>query len=787
MSRSFLLWAAGVVGPAFVAFAIWLAAGWGGPATVLAVSDIGLLLAGAFATACAAWTARSSRGRQRQAWSVLTVALACFLFGDVLWAFYELVLGWESAPFPSPADIGYLLFPVAACLALILLPIGSTGQSEFRLVIDGVMVAGSLFAIFWAIGLDDLFRAGDRSWLAFAVSAAYPLTDVVLLTVALLVLTRARKGQRACVSVFTLAIASMAVSDGAYLFLNAEDAYVSGNPIDIGWVAGLLLLGGAAMIGSRSTYAELGLAQAPSRTSLWLPYLPVPFAAVCIALSPTTAPVVVAALLLVSAVLARQFIIADENRRLLVEVSEHAFRDPLTGLANRALLQDRLAHAVALQHRDDRDIAVLVLDLDDFKLVNDSLGHPTGDALLRAVGERIVSCVRAGDTVARVGGDEFAILIEDGPELPLIVAHRIFDAFDDPFVIDDHDLFMRPSMGVSATTTTTGGDVRGSAEILLKQADLAMYAAKRSQHGGVHAFTPDMQLIDVREIDPPRDRNASGRRNGSAGLQLFAQLRRAIDKGELSLVYQPKFTIASGRIAGVEALVRWEHPQRGLLQPRDFLPLARQNGLMGAVTEAVLDRAVRDATQWSAQGADIPFAVNLFPPSLEDLELPDRIMWVLATRGLTAECLTVEITEDFLLGNTRRTLQVLETLRGLGIRVAIDDFGSGYSALSYLRELPIDELKLDRHFVAPILEDDRAEAIVRAVIDLTHELGIVCVAEGVENAATAARLADLGCDTIQGNYCCPPVSAAEVLGIRPLPPAGAVATMFSGAKAFEER
>ena len=208
-----------------------------------------------------------------------------------------------------------------------------------------------------------------------------------------------------------------------------------------------------------------------------------------------------------------------------------------------------------------------------------------------------------------------------------------------------------------------------------------------------------------------------------------------------------------------------------MLLPGQFLPLARRNGLMGAVTDAVLHRAVGEAAQWRAEGTDMAFAVNLFPPSLADQKLPDRIVAILARRGLDPSCLTVEITEDFLLHNTRNTVHVLETLRERGIRVSIDDFGSGYSALSYLRNLPVDELKMDRHLVAPILEDARAEAIVRAVIDLTHELGMTCVAEGVENAATADRLAAFGCDVMQGNHCSLPVSAAEVLELGARAPA----------------
>lgn len=765
MSRSRFYLTCGALGIAFIVFAAWLIGEWGGPSTVVIVSNVGTLLAGGFAATCAGITARSSHGRQRQAWSALTVALTGWFFGDAIWVYYELVLA-VGTPFPSPADAGYLLFSIAACVSLILLPIGSVGQSQTRLILDGLTVACSLLVILWTLGLDDVFHRGGESRFVFAVSVAYPIFDLVLLTVALLILTRARVGQRAVITVFTLAMAVMALSDSAFVLINADERYASGGLLDIGWVAGLLLLGVAALVGLRSKHIEFGLARPPSRTALWLPYLLLPVVTICTVLSENSATLLITALLLVLAVVTRQFLMADENRRLLATVAEQAFRDPLTKLANRALFQDRLSHAVALQIRDGRSVAVLSIDLDDFKLVNDSLGHPSGDALLKAVAERIVDCVGAGDTVARVGGDEFAVLIEDGPEPSLVVAHRIFDAFDAPFTVDGQDVFMRPSVGVASGAAH--GDPEASADTLLKHADLAMYAAKRSQHGGVAAYTTDMQLIDVREVDPPRDRDIAPRRNGSAGLQLFAQLRRAIDHGELSLVYQPKFTVATGQMTGVEALVRWEHPERGLMLPGEFLPLARQNGLMGALTDAVVYRAVQDATGWRSAGTDVPFAVNLFPPSLGDLELPSRLTQIVTNGGLNTDCLTVEITEDFLLGNTRRARKVLEMLRELNIRVSIDDFGSGYSALSYLRELPIDELKLDREFIAPMLSDDRAEAIVCAVIDLTHRLGMTCVAEGVEDAATAARLAEHGCDIIQGYYCSPPVDTSSVLGIGPL-------------------
>lgn len=763
MPRSRFTLVCGVLGVCFAVFAAWLVGGWGGPATVLAVSDLGSLLAGGFAAGCAALTTRASRGRQRRAWGALTIALTGWFFGDAVWAYTELVQGVGTAPFPSLSDAGYLVFPVAACVALLLLPIGTLGQSQTRPLLDGVIIAGSLFAIMWTTGLDEVFRLGSENWFAFAVSVAYPITDIVLLSVALLMLTRARSGQRGLVVVFTLAMAVMAVSDSVFVLLNANGSYTSGALVDAGWVAGLLLLAVAAMMGLRSADIEFGPARPGSQTALWLPYVPLPLAVALGANDDGSPTLMIAGLVVVSAVVARQLIIAEENRRLLVTVADQALRDPLTGLANRALFRDRLDHAVALRIRDGRNIAVLTIDLDDFKLVNDSLGHPAGDALLKSVAVRIVGCVGEGDTVARVGGDEFAVLLEDCSEPPIVLAHRIFDAFDQPFSVEGQEVFMRPSVGLS--TGQSADEPATSAEALLKQADLAMYAAKRSEHGGVAAFTADMHRIDLREVDPPRDRDVTPRRSGSAGLQLFAQLRRAIDHAELSLVYQPKFAVPSGRMAGVEALVRWEHPERGLMLPDEFLPLARQNGLMGALTEAVVERAVRDAIAWRAEGTDVPFAVNLFPPTLGDLELPSRIVRIVTDGGLSTDCLTVEITEDFLLGNVKRAGRVLEMLRDWQIRISIDDFGSGYSALSYLRELPIDELKLDRHFIAPMLTDERAEAIVRAIIDLTHRLGMTCVAEGVENAATAMMLADHGCDVIQGHYCSPPVNASEVLSV----------------------
>jgi diguanylate cyclase (GGDEF)-like protein len=763
LTKIYVVCGASIVG--FGIFAVWLISGWGGSGAVRMVSDLGFPMAELLAIACAGIAARSSDGRERWAWSALTVGLVGYAVGDGIWAYYELWRGYETAPFPSIGDAGYLLYPIGVCLALLTFPTGISGQAQARLALDGAIVAGSFFVISWVCGLRELFETGDESALAYAVSLAYPLADVVMITVALLVLTRARAGRRGWMSLLTLGIALTGVADSAFVLLNVDDQYQSGNIIDLAWFAGLLLMAVAALFATRAPPADPAPARLPPQVSLWLIYVPVLLATTATVLSLAdeagSITLLVGAFVVINSVLARQFIVLADNRRLLVKVAEQAFRDPLTGLANRALFQDRLAHAVTLQQRDAREVAVLSLDLDDFKLVNDALGHPAGDTLLTAVADRLLVSTQSGDTVARLGGDEFAILIEDGTESPLALAHRVLEAFDEPFVIDGQQLYMHPSIGLASGTAAENPE--SIAATVLKQADVAMYSGKRARAGGVQLFSADMNLIDIDELDLPRGPTGRLEGRGSAGMQLLGQLRRAIADDELSLVYQPKFSVSTGLIVGAEALVRWPHPERGLLMPDQFLPLVRQHGLMGAVTECVLRRGIADATTWYAEGSGVQLAVNLFPPSLADTELPDRIARTLDESGLPAEYFMVEITEDILVGNIDRARRVLNRLRASGIGVALDDFGIGYSALNYLRELPIDQLKLDRQFVAPILHDDRAAAIVRVVIELAHTLEMTVVAEGIENAAAATKLADYGCDIIQAHFYSPPVSAEAML------------------------
>lgn len=741
---------------------VWLLGGWGGPATTQFVSEVAFATLGVFATLAAAHAARLAAGRRRTALSCLTVGLAMWVLADLYLAYHRLVLA-EWVPFPSPADLGYIALPAMVCVTLALLPVRQAGQSSIRTVLDGVIVAGSVLLMAWVLVLRTLFDTADISAPAFVASLAYPLLDLITVTVAVLVLARARAGQRSTIALLLAGVGFMGASNNVLFHMMANGEYARGDRLDAGWVLALTCFTLAGLAACRTPATEPAAPEIPAGYSAWLAYIPLVLSGVIGTISlvdADSALTLALAVGLVVTVLARQFLVVAENRELLVQVSNQAVRDPLTGLANRILFHDRLAHAVGMQLRDPRPLAVLSLDLDHFKLVNDSLGHPAGDDLLREAAERISSCVRSGDTVARLGGDEFAVLIEGGPENPQAVAQCVVEAFDDPFVIDGFEVIVRPSVGLAIAN---GAD--DSAETLLKQADVAMYSAKRARTSAVHVFDPHMHLIDIEELDLPWAPNGVSRNADAAAMRLLGQLRRALERRELTLVYQPKFDLRTSRIIGVEALVRWPHPDRGVLGPDHFLPLVRQNGLMEPLTGLVIDQALADAKAWRAAGFTVPVAVNLAAPSVDDLDLPRRLAQLLASYGLPPELITVEITEDLMLSDIAHTKLVLDQLRELGIRVSIDDFGSAYSALYYLRELPIDEVKLDRLFVAPIVTRPRAAAIVKSVIDLARTLGVTTVAEGVEDAETALLLAQYGCDAAQGFHYSPPLDARALLDL----------------------
>ena len=743
----------------FVVGAAWLIGGWSPEGTTSIVSNILQAASSGSAAVFASLAARSGRGRRRTAWVALAVGLWGWFLGQLIWSYYEIVA--HQDPFPSLADVGYLILPVGACAALLLFPDDYSNLSLGRALLDGLIVAGSLFLVSWVMVLGPVYEArSEQDRLEFSISMAYPISDVVVLTVAAMVLIRAKTQQRLVLTLLTVGMACIALADSAFLYLGLTGNYTSGTTTDLGWVAGFLLLtvAGAADRGAetRTTMrnsCRLGLDLVAVR--------PATAGRLVAAVEPPrvmgSRPVLTTGVLLMGAVLGRQFLAVSENRRLLITVAEQARRDPLTGLANRTLLYERLEHAMRLRERDTLCVGVLSLDLNDFKLVNDTFGHHAGDKLLIDVADRLNACVRASDTVARLGGDEFVVVVEDSADQSRLVAERVLGAFDEPFSIDGHPLTMLPSLGLAIAQAD---EPNLSVDELLRRSDVAMYASKRLRTRGVQTFTPQSGLAGTAGIDCDPMRRAplrSAATSGAEQLELLGELRQAITRSELTLLYQPQIDLNTAQIVGAEALLRWAHPQRGPLGADEFLPLVRRYGLMESVNELVLNQALDAACRWHAASVDIPVSVNLFAPTLANPELPGTILRALADRGLDPAALTVEITEQLLIADVDRTRTVLQELRCSGVRIALDDFGSGFSTLSHLRDLPIDELKLDRDFIAPLRSDRRTAALVAAVISFAHALDLSVVAEGIEDAETAALLRTYRCDQAQGHYYSPAV------------------------------
>ena len=416
-----------------------------------------------------------------------------------------------------------------------------------------------------------------------------------------------------------------------------------------------------------------------------------------------------------------------------------ALHDELTGLPNRTLMHDRVAQALAAGRRDGSPFGFMLIDLDRFKEVNDSLGHHSGDLLLREVANRLRAALRETDTVARLGGDEFAVLAPGLADATAAcqLADKLCVELMRPVDVSGVTMEVEASIGI-ALYPDHGADV----ETLIRRADASMYVSKNS-----HAPTIYTQEFDNDSLDR---------------LVLVGELRRALEHDELVVFYQPQATVQSGKIHKVEALVRWQHPERGLLGPDQFIPLAEQTGLIRAITRHVLDVALGQCRTWRDEGRELGVAVNITGRELLDLGFPDEVAGLLAKWALPATCLELEITENTIMTDPPRTRSILQRLRSLGVRLAIDDFGSGLSSLGYLKRLPIDIVKIDKSFVQNMATDLSDAAIVRSAIDMGRSLGLEVVAEGVENEDARQRLADFGCDTFQGYYLGRPQSAVTL-------------------------
>jgi diguanylate cyclase (GGDEF)-like protein/PAS domain S-box-containing protein len=434
----------------------------------------------------------------------------------------------------------------------------------------------------------------------------------------------------------------------------------------------------------------------------------------------------------------------SQRKTLEEELKHQAFHDSLTGLANRALFRDRVEHALARHARRGEPVAVLFLDLDDFKVVNDSLGHVAGDQLLGDVAERLMSCLRTGDTAARLGGDEFAVLIEGvtDPQEAAMLAERIIGSLGAPFSLEGKEIFVHASIGYAFSDKGTL-----NADELLRAADVAMYAAKAAGKGGYQAYQP---ALHAQALDR---------------LQRTADLQHALDEQQFVLHYQPIVALDSDQVVGVEALVRWRHPTRGLLVPDDFIPLAEETGLIVPLGQWVLEQACQQARRWQLDHPSQPrirISVNLSARQFHQPDLVACVARVIADTGIDPTTLVLELTETLLLRDTDTMLAKFQELKSLGVQLAIDDFGTGYSSLSYLKRLPVDILKVDKSFIDPIAADPAGNAVLQAIVRLGRTLELQTVAEGVEAVHQSDHLRDLGCHYGQGYYYSRPAEAEDI-------------------------
>ena len=713
--------------------------------------DLAQLVA-AVAAGIACWrTSTHTSRRMRWSWAAAALGCAAWAAGEVFYSTAEIING-EPGPGPALADLGFILFPAGAIAALLYFPPSGSGRALARSLLDGCALLAALIAVARPAveaNIHENFQSHPATTLELVKIYSYPALDIVVIA---LVFYRVSRPTRHRLPLLLLAtgIALIALADTA-------DALTDGWLSDIGFIGGFLVLAYAGTAAGRLLEADraAGASPPPSQTpgATMLPYLPLVVAIVVTsvrtmsgeAISPLEPSVIAVA---IAAVLLRQYLTVQENRGLLLEVGERedqlrrqAFEDQLTGLANRALFTDRVAHALHLHRRDLRPLGLLFCDLDDFKAVNDTLGHAAGDQLLVRVAERLRGALREGDTLARFGGDEFAVLLEDGSE-PTGVATRIIDALRAPFTINGMVLNVGISVGV---TDLDGTQPIPTLDGLLAHADVAMYSAK-------HAGKGQLALYDASMVLP-----------AATDLKLREPLRTALRTGNIVAVYQPIINLADGSMTAVETLARWMHD--GLqVSPVEFVPMAGRAGLLAELTDTMLERACAQLAKWSRTYGDrrLQVGVNIPPQLIVDLDFPNRVAALVARHAIRPEQLVLEITEDALLSDLATARTVSARLRRIGMSLSLDDFGTGYSSLLHLQQIPLDALKIDISFVANIDREPSAERFLRAFLALGRDLGLSVTAEGVEREEQAATLRRLGCPSAQGFLFSRPTTAAEV-------------------------
>ena len=693
---------------------------------------------------------RRQRDARRTPWYLMAAGLGSWVIGDAIWAYYDHVA--QVDPFPSVADVFYLAAYPLIAVGLYSLASPRRRTVDHMLFVDALIVAVGAGLVLWVVFIDPAWRDPAGTTVERVVSTLYPVADVVLLT-QLAHMGASPVMRTPSLRLLVLGVLAMLGADTTFQVVGylPGDFTTLVSYLDSLYLAAYLLWAAAAVHPSMPAAGEARTA--PDRTFthgrivfLALSVLPLPL----VALVEHSAGVRIhvmeisaAAVILIALILVRMSDMVARMRDQAARLAHLADTDFLTGLDNRRRFVERVEAAFAAPRGTSTTPALLLLGLERFTEINDTLGHRTGDELLRAVATRLRTSVGAGVAVCRMGGDVFGLLINPASdaapgESALVQGHAVRALLAEPFVLSDVSVAVDGAVGVVVAPADAH-----DADAMFHRADVALSVAREAD-GRVARYHADMET------------------GGALAPSLIAELRSALEDDQIVVHFQPQIEVTSGRVLGVEALVRWQHPEHGLLGPMHFIPAAERTGLIRLLTLYVLDRALEQCAVWRAQGHDLTVAVNLSVRNLLDPGLVTDVRDALARHHIEPSRLELEITETMAMVDPTRSVEVLGALDALGVTLSVDDYGTGYGSLAYLQRLPVRRLKIDRSFVGGVLDDPASAAIVRSTIELARHLGLSVVAEGVENDLTLLSLRDMHCFAAQGFGIGRPVPAAEV-------------------------
>ncbi len=736
------------LGGLLAVYASWQLLHWGptgarsliGDVFFYPVSAAAAVLAWRASARCAAWP------RLRRSWRLLALGAGAYLLGDVAQTVYELV---GRKPYPSIADGLYLAFYPLALAGLLSFPTMRRDRRErLRVGLDLAVVAlaGSGAVVYVVLGPTAV--AGGESPLQTLFSIAYPVGDMLLLVgLASVILRGSAPSAHRALHLMAAGLSVYVVADLVYGYMTLHSGYQGGDPVDALWMIAIALTAIAAAAQRPVDRAE-PLRPAHERVA-WLPYPAAGIGLTSLVYADRHTEFFAGTMMIVVAgglVALRQYLAQRDLLGAQRQLRHEALHDALTGLPNRVLVLDRAEQMLVRSQRGQGQVAALFLDLDGFKDINDTYGHSTGDRLLQTVAGRLASVVRGADTVGRLGGDEFVVLLDSPGRWanPADVAERLLAVLHEPIALgggtngqNGRTVALTASIGIA-----TGP--RASAEELLRDADIALYAAKEAGRNRALVFESSMHEL------------------AEDHLNLLIDLRAAVEQEAFTLAYQPIFDLGSRRVTGVEALARWDHRERGPIPPDVFIPLAEQTGLIVAIGRWVLAEACASAAEWRRRGHEAGISVNVSGRQLDHPGFLGHVQEALTGSGLPPDLLTLEITETTLMQDADSARRTLGAIKALGVRIAIDDFGTGYSSLAYLRQFPVDALKIDRSFISGIAASTESGALIHTLVQLGKTLGLETLGEGIEDESQFEQLQREQCDQGQGFLLARPLDLAQL-------------------------